>query len=223
MYNSWMNKTIIVHGHQDMRERDLRARALALIFSKRIQRGLVLPSRIIFSGGKTSDSLASEARLMQDTFLCRLELVLWENRQLWIPKNYPKDLFYIWNDTISMLLEENSCDTLDNAEKSTKLLEWESKYIDITLLSSLSHLPRIAKLYKSLGWKNVKTISAEAVFYDESGLHKTDERYKKYIKKYISRPRVFYRWLQELILYPFVGSRLVQNLIRKRTQQRIKV
>lgn len=64
-----------------------------------------------------------------------------------------------------VILERESYDTEDNAQK-VSAIRGISKSFHFTLLSSLSHLPRIRSIYSRLGFHNISTISAERLFYE---------------------------------------------------------
>ncbi len=189
-------ETLVVHGWITK----LRAKAAALYFVKNKDR----IERIIFSGGKTAGKeKPSEAADMKAVFLRRVQLLLedWFNKEELEKK---------------ISLEEDSCDTEENAERVGHI-ESVGKDTSLRLLSSASHLPRIWSIYKRLGFQNISTISAEWIFWDT---HK--RRYQDYIKKYLPSKPVLRAGLFEVPLFFLTQFKKGREFIRSKTEGRIR-
>lgn len=190
-----MSEILIVHGWANT----IRAQAAALLVIQDFDRFQC----IIFSWGKTGwPDLPSEAASMRTIFL--------KGIHMFVPKHDTRSLEkYI-------LLEESSYDTESNAQSVLRIL-WISKKSHLTLLSSLSHLPRIESIYSRLGFRSIQTISAEWIFYDSNFW-----LYKVYILQYLSSyANIRTAWI-ELSLYILTQFVLGRRWIRSKTQWRIQ-
>jgi len=192
-YTGWMLEILIVHWWAN----SIRASAAAVLVGKDINRF----HYIIFSWWNMTweSSLldVSEALSMRTIFL--------------------KHIFdaYPAIDTRELetriILERDSYDTEDNAQKVVAIIGIE-KIFHFTLLSSLSHLPRIRSIYFRLGFRNITTISAERLFYEN--------RIKSYFWYIISYDilRAAFLEIPLYILTQFVfGRKLIRSKTIKRT------
>lgn len=110
-----------------------------------------------------------------------------------------------------IILERYSYDTEDNAQKVVAIIGTTQQF-RFTLLSSHSHLLRIKSIYSRLGFRNISTISAEGLFYENC--------IKSYIG-YITSYNIVRIALFEILLYiltQFVSGR---KWIRRETIKRI--
>lgn len=110
-----------------------------------------------------------------------------------------------------IILERNSYDTEDNAQKVVAIIGIKQSF-HFTLLSSLSHLPRIRSIYSRLGFRNITTVSAERLFYEN--------RIKSYCEYLISYD-ILRTALFEIPLYVLTQFVSGRKWIRRETIKRI--
>lgn len=151
---------------------------------------------VIFTGGKTLwESEVSEAQEMQELF----------------DHKFP-------HHELKILLEEEACDTEDNAEKTIHLLqETFSTYPkEILLLSDTSHLPRAWWAFERRG-VDVKRIMSEY------WLAKRSPHHKKYLQKLlVSSEFLKQTFMLEPLLHILTLFENGRKFIRTKTQNRIK-
>lgn len=163
----------------------MRVLAVGELFSQ----GLV--DRIIFSGGRTAgEDNPSEAEAMKSFLLRKFPEI-------------PQD---------SILLEDCSENTVENAQNTLKLME-EKGIKRAMLLTSATHLPRAMMLFRNFGVDVVKGIAAE----DEFG--KRSKHHKRLIEKIKRSRRIKREKIKELILRGILfidrKGRIVGNLKEK--------
>lgn len=130
-----------------------------------------LADKIIFSGGKTAGrKWLSEAKAMQE----------------YLKNKFPE----IPDDSI--IIEEESIDTPDNAEKILPILE-KYKIQNAALMTSAAHLPRAQKIFETFG---IETHPFPA----ENELKKRSLRHLRFVKNYLKSDRVKKMNLREKIL-----------------------
>lgn len=191
-----MKETLIVHGWLNK----LRAKAAAILVSKNIDRF----SRIVFSWGKTAGQQnPSEAENMQQIFIARIKLL--------VPNLDIDEL------NTRIFLEKSSCDTEANASEVKSKLWTDETDSTFTLLSSLSHLPRVYSIYKRIWFSQIKTVSAEWIFY------KTwKEQYRKYFRRYMASKNAIRASILEIPLFFLTQFEWWRKWIRSKTQSRIQ-